>query len=157
MDTKQAARELALARAAESAVAEELQTKQRQFEQETLDVRSRLDALRTARKSAEETLRQCAIADYLVTGNKQQPGVTIRIVRRFAWDAKRALEWAMEHRLCLKLDEKAFEATAKATPLDFVTLTEEPTAAIDSDLAGWLALFAPRAWQTRPARQRHGL
>lgn len=37
--------------------------------------------------------------------------------------------------MALTLDEKAFEAIAKATPLPFVTRTEEATATIATDLS----------------------
>ena len=45
-----------------------------------------------------------------------------------------ALKWAIEHKLALQLDKKAFEGIAKQSPLDFVTSTTEIQATIASVL-----------------------
>ena len=80
---------------------------------------------------AEATLRAMTLAAFCETGNKNPaPGVAVKIFQTFAYDPKEALKWAMSHQVALSLDKKSFEAFAKATPLDFVTINEEPRAQI---------------------------
>jgi len=50
------------------------------------------------------------------------------------YDPKEALKWAMEHQIALSLDKSSFDKFAKATPLDFVTIREEPRAQIAQNL-----------------------
>lgn len=84
---------------------------------------------------AEDTLRILALQAYTVTGNKQPaPGVSVRVLTKLEYNPKEALKWAMSHQIALSLDKKSFEGFAKATPLDFVTIREEPQATIASDL-----------------------
>lgn len=49
-----------------------------------------------------------------------------------------AYNWALEHKLCLKLDTKSFEKIAKDGKIDFVTVEKELQATIASDLSKWL-------------------
>ena len=86
--------------------------------------------------SAEEaTLRELTLRAYEETGNKTPAdGVSVKIFKTLNYDPKEALDWAVKHTIALTLDKKAFESTAKATPLDFVTTIEEPRAQIASDL-----------------------
>jgi len=80
---------------------------------------------------AEATLRELAFEIYQRTGQKTvHPGVKIREVTQLTYDPKRALEWAMEHRMALTLDAKAFEKIAKAAHLPFVQVTVEPQATL---------------------------
>lgn len=84
---------------------------------------------------AEAQLRELAITEYTKTGNKTvAPGVGIRVMTRLSYDGKEAMDWAMEHKLALKLDSSAFEKIAKTSNLPFVTISEEPTATIATEL-----------------------
>jgi len=101
-----------------------------------------LAALNTAQEvqaEAEADLRVAAVDAYYHDGVKSRDGVTVKLVRRLVYDPFQALAWATKHQMCLALDKKAFEAVAKAAPIECVTVNEEPTAAIDSDLTAWLA------------------
>lgn len=105
---------------------------------EHADLYKALDVAANAEAEAAAAVRTAAIDGYYHDGQKQRPGVTIRVTKRLGYNPDAALNWALEHRLCLGLDRRAFETIAKGQPLDFVLLTDEPTAAIDSDLSAWL-------------------
>ena len=92
-------------------------------------------------QEAEAKLREMTIQSYVDTGNKSAlPGIGIRIMTRLTYDNQMAMEWAVEHKLALKLDAVIFEKIAKTSGLPFVTIAEEPTATIAADLkeiTGW--------------------
>ncbi len=80
---------------------------------------------------AEATLRELALVIYQRTAQKTvHPGVKIREVPQLTYDPHHALEWAMEHRMALTLDAKAFERIAKAASLPFVQVVVEPQATL---------------------------
>uniref|UniRef100_A0A6M3LAG7 Uncharacterized protein n=1 Tax=viral metagenome TaxID=1070528 RepID=A0A6M3LAG7_9ZZZZ len=85
---------------------------------------------------AENLLRELTIKAYQDTGNKAPAlGVSVKLFQTLDYDPKDALKWAMSHQIALSLDRKSFEGFAKATPLDFVTVKEEPRAQIATDLS----------------------
>ncbi len=80
---------------------------------------------------AETALRALAVDIFRCTAQKTvHPGVKIREVTQLAYDPHHALAWAMEHRMALTLDAKAFEKIAKAASLPFVQITVEPQATL---------------------------
>jgi hypothetical protein len=84
-----------------------------------------------AMRQAETALRTLAVERYQATGHKSlAPGVKIREVTRLQYDPQDALTWAMEHRIALTLDVKAFEQLAKVARLPFVQITVEPQATL---------------------------
>ncbi len=84
---------------------------------------------------AEDELRALAIKTYEETGDKAiAPGIGIRVRTVLGYLASEAMEWAMEHKLALKLDSSAFEKIAKTSHLPFVTISEEPQATIATEL-----------------------
>uniref|UniRef100_A0A6M3J5B0 Uncharacterized protein n=1 Tax=viral metagenome TaxID=1070528 RepID=A0A6M3J5B0_9ZZZZ len=84
---------------------------------------------------AETKLREKAIETYLKTLDKAvAPGVGIRVMTKLGYDSKEAMDWAVKHELALKLDTSAFEKIAKTNNLPFVTMSEEPTATIATNL-----------------------
>lgn len=93
---------------------------------------------KVACQEAEAQLREMALSTYAITGDKAvAPGIGIRELTKLNYDAGVAFNWAIEHKLALKLDVSAFEKMVKANPLsfDFVSITEEPTATIATELA----------------------
>ena len=87
-------------------------------------------------QEAETKLREMAIETYLKTLDKAVAlGVSIRVMTKLDYDAKEAMEWAVKHELALKLDISKFEKIAKTENLTFVTITEEPTATIATELS----------------------
>ena len=84
---------------------------------------------------AEAKLRDLALKSYAITGEKiVAPGVGIRVMTRLYYEGYKAMDWAMEHKLALKLDSSAFEKIAKTNNLPFVTISEEPSATIATEL-----------------------
>ena len=83
----------------------------------------------------EDRLRELTLRAYAETGDKAPAiGVGIREVTKYAYDPKTALNWAIEHKMALKLDETKFKNHVKADPPDFVTVTTEPQATIATNL-----------------------
>ena len=86
-------------------------------------------------EEAETILRHLTVASYLETGNKNPaPGIGIREMTTLEYEEKVAFDWALEHKMALKLDTSAFEKIAKASPLDFVKVFTEPKATIATAL-----------------------
>ena len=92
-----------------------------------------------ALEEAEANVRSVALAEFAVNHDKHpHPAITIKMMTRLNYDQDAAKSYSIAHLPnALKLDTRAFEKAAKALDLDFVTITEEPTAAIDSDLSMW--------------------
>ena len=91
---------------------------------------------KTGCQEAETKLRDLALQSYAKTKEKTvAPGIGIRVMTRLNYESQKAMEWAMEHKLALKLDSSAFEKIAKTSNLPFVTITEEPVATIATELA----------------------
>ncbi|KKN21712.1 hypothetical protein LCGC14_0922520 [marine sediment metagenome] len=83
----------------------------------------------------EEELHKLTLKAYAETGNKTPAvGVGIREVTKLGYDTEVAFDWAVEHKMALKLDTSAFEKIAKASPPPFVIITHEPQATIATDL-----------------------
>ncbi len=89
----------------------------------------------------EAMLRVLTLQAYAETGNKTPAlGVSVREVTKLSYNLQEALNWAIEHKMALKLDTPAFEKIAKASPLPLVTVSQEPQATIASDLNKCLEL-----------------
>ncbi len=83
-------------------------------------------------KSVDLAVREAAIAEYARTQDKHpSPGVNVNETTLVTYDAGVALAWAIDHRLALSLDVKAFE---KIRPMDIVTVTQVPKATIAVDI-----------------------
>jgi len=90
---------------------------------------------KSACQEAEDKLREMTVQSYMETGNKSiLPGIGIRVRTILGYLASEAMEWAMEHKIALKLDTSAFEKIAKTSNLPFVSITEEPQATIATQL-----------------------
>jgi len=88
-------------------------------------------------EESEQLLRELTLQAYQETGNKTPlAGIGIRVMTRLSYEAKEAMDWALEHKLALKLDTGSFEKIAKTSSLPFVTVLEEPQATIATDLQG---------------------
>ncbi len=83
----------------------------------------------------EQILRDMTLEAFKATGNKAPAvGVGIRVVTKLIYDVGKALEWAKQHGLALKLDVAAFEKIAKADKPDFFEVDTSPQATIATDL-----------------------
>ena len=89
---------------------------------------------------AEQELRDMTLLAFFQTGDKAPvKGVGIREMTKLEYDVGVAYSWALEHKMAMKLDVSAFEKVAKASPLDFVKVYQEPIATIATDLSGIVA------------------
>ena len=82
-------------------------------------------------------VRDDTLKAYAATGNKSPfPGMGIRVTTRLDYDSTKARDWALEHNHVnlLTVKAKEFEAMAKAVKPDFVTILEEPTTTMATDL-----------------------
>lgn len=115
------------------------------FEAEHRALFDELERAFTQLEAESSRLREMALAAYAATGSKQPTmGVGIRVVTKVLYDDQQALDWALEHRMALALDRRAFERIARADPWavrGIATLAQEATATIAADLAP----FAPEA------------
>jgi len=90
----------------------------------------------------EALLRETTIKVYQDTGNKAPAkGVGIREMTKLDYDPKEAFDWAVEHKVCLKLDTATFDKMSKLaseTKPGFVKITTEPQATIATDLSKYI-------------------
>lgn len=109
----------------------------RRFEEEHFALIEAAQTAQAALSDAEALLREEARREFERTGDKKPgPGVAIRLLKRPVYEDQAALSWAMEHKLCLQLDRKAFEKVA--VDLEFVGVREEAQVTIATDLAAAL-------------------
>jgi len=87
----------------------------------------------------EAVIRKRAVEQYEADPDRKKeitPGVGIRISNAYVYLDGEAFDWAMEHKMCLDLNGKAFEAICKdeSTRPDFVEVREVPQVTIARDL-----------------------
>ncbi|KKN76949.1 hypothetical protein LCGC14_0366010 [marine sediment metagenome] len=105
------------------------------WENENKELLRSLDIMTEEVSVVEAWLRTLTLKAYNETGSKAPAvGVSVKMFEVLNYDADKAKEWALEHRVVLSLDKKSFEDFAKATPLEFVSITEEPRAQIATNL-----------------------
>lgn len=133
-----ALRTLADARVAAADVADALKTRRAAFDAENIALIEDVERKRTAAAEAEGEARALIDAHYRATKEKTPvKGAEVKVFKVYSYDAERALAWAQETKLCLvpeSLDVRAFEKIAAATPLPFVTVTEDPRVQIAKQL-----------------------
>lgn len=106
-----------------------------QWEEQNRELLEEVFASAQIVNDAEIKLRELTLEAYAQTGNKApMKGVGIREVTELEYDNKNAFDWAVEHKMALKLDTSAFEKIAKASPLDFVEVSHPPQATIATQL-----------------------
>ncbi len=121
----------------------ELDATRQQWEEEHAELIARARAAANAEANAEAELRERAIEEYRATGDpKLIYGVGIRLLGCVQYEYRDAMQWAQEHRMFLRLDEKAFERFAKDAEdqLPFVRVVPVPTATIATDLGKALGM-----------------
>lgn len=101
---------------------------------------ARIESLRINKERCEESeslLREKTLDAFALdpTNKKPADGVGIRIVTKISYDLAEAFAWAKAHTVCLKLDDKAFEALAKIAPDTMpVKIENTPQATIAKEL-----------------------
>ena len=84
---------------------------------------------------AESDLRNEARRLFERTGNKAPAaGVAVRMLKKYSFSEATALQWALDHKIAVALDKKAFEKLAAAGVPDFVEVREEPQITLAADL-----------------------
>jgi len=105
------------------------------WEQEHLSLQTSVATTSELVGEEEDKLRALTLQAYEQTGNKTPAlGVSVKIFQTLDYEPKEALKWAMAHQIALSLDKKSFETFAKATPLEFVTISDEPRVQIAQTL-----------------------
>ena len=106
-----------------------------QFEEENKELILKINELREKRVIKEENLKQQRCLHYEITKNKSNlHGLGMRIMKKIYYPKDKAMEWALEHKLALKLDEPTFKKIAVAEKIEFVEVIEEPIATIGAEL-----------------------
>lgn len=94
----------------------------------------------------EASIREAAIADYKVTGNKKPwDGVGIKEMTKYDYELAGAIKWAKENAPMVvfeTVDKKKFEkilsVTDPKTLPEYIRVYKEPTATIASDLSMYM-------------------
>lgn len=104
-----------------------------QWKQDNAELLAEHDHIIEKAGSVESELK-IAIKDAYVadpTRKTVAPGLSVRITKRPLYEVEKAFQWALNHKLALKLDNKAFEKIAvSASDVDFITYNEEITTVI---------------------------
>ena len=126
---------LAESRKLTATLAEQVKAARERWDLDNVDLLKALKSAQDYQAQDEAACRAQALVLYGETGEKDLGwGVKIRMGTLLTYDPKTALGWALEHRIALELNKKAFENIAKTQPLDFVNSHEEPVATIAQDL-----------------------
>ncbi len=121
---------------------EELMKRKKQWEEENKDLIDLVRNTEETLQSCEEQVRSTALLIYARTNNKRPAaGVQIQMRSVLTYDEQHALAWAIEHKLCLQLIKKEFEAIAKSQTISFVQSHDVPTATIATDLSKHTAIL----------------
>ena len=106
-----------------------------QWEADNEELLTSLNISEALCREAEDALRAMTLEAYQATGDKAPAqGVGVRLVTKLTYDMGQAFEWAIEHKVALKLDIPTFEKLAKASPLPFVAINQEAQATIATAL-----------------------
>ncbi|MDP3063133.1 MAG: hypothetical protein Q8O40_07990 [Chloroflexota bacterium] len=107
------------------------------FDKANADLITGLDARTAELAQAEAVLRAEALDVFNSTQQRKPcPGVEVKDYMEIDYLKDKALAWALEHKMALVLDAKAFESLAKAAkpPLGFVAIGKVSKATIATDL-----------------------
>jgi ribosomal protein S25 len=114
---------------------ETLQEKKKQFEEQNKEIIERIKEIDERTEYIKSIAKEEAIKEFQATGNKKLSyGLGIRVGVEIYYPEEQAFNWAKEHKLCLKLDTKAFENLAKTQEIEFVEKKEKITATFPKEL-----------------------
>lgn len=110
----------------------EIERVTKEWQERNAELLSEYDAVLDAHVAKDAELRDAIIAAYTANpaSKKVAPGLSVRVNTKLEYDKAKALEWAIQHKMALALDTKAFETVAKVAPPEFVKVVEVPTAVI---------------------------
>lgn len=99
--------------------------RKQQFEAENAGLREGIEILRARIAERKDRLAAERVTQFMVDGGKgKKRGLAIRENDVLTYKPEDALAWAIEHKLALKLDAKAFEGYAKKEKPKFVAFTK---------------------------------
>lgn len=105
----------------------------RQWEQDNAELLAEHNHIIEKARSVESELRNAIKDAYVADPTKKTvaTGLSVRVTKRPLYDTEKAFQWALNHKLALKLDNKAFEKIAgSASDVDFIVYSEKITAVI---------------------------
>ena len=124
-------------RRAKAGHAEELRQSRQDWEDENAYTLSTLNDIGDEIALLTSQLKNDRIQLYDGEDKSKMFGVGIREKTVLYYLETDAYNWALEHKLCLRLDTKPFERLAKDGSMDFVTIDKKLEATIASDLSKW--------------------
>lgn len=105
------------------------------WRQENGELFAKADLTKQVTEEAEDKLRELILEHYAKTGDKKPlPGLGVREMKRLEYETATAYSWALEHKMALKLDIKAFEKICLVSLPEFVGIHIEPQATIAKEL-----------------------
>ena len=136
-------RALATDRSTLATLQAEMKAKQEAFENETRELRTKINQAKDDVVAGEIIVRTRGIELYSATQDKKPvPGVEIKLKKSYTVDQAAGLAWAIAKDMCLipaSLNVEAVKKLASVQPLPFVTVVDEPTVQIATDLAKAIA------------------
>lgn len=110
-----ALRTVACTRRVAEARAAELRAKREAFEESIAQEKALATAALDSQVEAEAEARRRALDVFALHPDQRKPhaGVEVKRFIQLDYDSAKALEWALEHRMCISLDRRAFEVIAK--------------------------------------------
>ena len=119
----------------EDALKLQLAKKQEAFNEQNKELIARVKERQMQRQEQEDKARFARCVLYELTKEKENiNGLGIRVVQDVEFSNEEAFAWALEHKMALALDNKAFTKIAKIQDIPFVQITERPTATISREL-----------------------
>lgn len=142
-------REVAERRAVRDDIEAAVKAAREAFEATIANQVQELAQAKAAASASEEAARALIVAVYQTTGEKKPAdGAGVQVRTKLEYDEAEAFAKAKAMGVAVvpeKLDTKAFEKIAKASPesFPFVRVVEEPVATLGTDLSAYLAAPAP--------------
>lgn len=104
-----------------------LKERKARFEEENNALISSIRQYEEQLTTSEAELRKAILDDNLRTGNKTYPaGIQVKDFTVLEYDEAKALAWARQAGVAIKLDKTAFEKIARTSALEFVKISYEP-------------------------------
>mgnify|MGYP001340786705 CR=1 FL=1 len=115
---------------------DELSQRRQQWEEQNASLIAQARGAEQELAAQETRLREMGLERFQETGDKKPGfGVEVKMFSEPRYEQDQALEWAVEHKLALTLDKKAFEGIAKHGAIPFVRFEQVYRAQIASDLS----------------------
>ena len=115
---------------------DELSQRRQQWEEQNASLIAQARGAEQELAEQESRLREMGLERFQETGDKRPGlGVEVKMFSEPRYEQDQALEWAIEHKLALSLDRKAFEGMAKHGAIPFVRFEQVYRAQIASDLS----------------------